>query len=194
MAQTTLYPSIFSKKRSLALVICAWVVTLALVTVVGFATRKQPQIFTAIESVASCLHSVQMTGSSKLYFGISIIFIAVLSITVVACYIKIYQTIRQHNTAAAPSPQERHSSFGVEEAKITRMLTVVVVGFYLCWLPSLISNLLLALDLLGVTDIKYWNFYHTFPLFASSVVNPMVYATMSKSFRNEFLKIFRWQP
>ena len=52
VAQTTLYPGIFSKKRSLALVICAWVVTLALVTVVGFATRKQPQIFTAIESVA----------------------------------------------------------------------------------------------------------------------------------------------
>ena len=103
-----------------------------------------------------------MTGSSKLCFGISIIFIAVPSITVVACYIKIYQTIRQHNTAAAPSSQQRLSSYGVEEAKITRMLTVVVVGFYLCWLPSLISNLSLALDLLGVTDIKYWNFYHTF--------------------------------
>ena len=72
-----------------------------------------------------------------------------------AFYIEIYQTIRQHNTAAAPSSQGGHSSYGVEEAKITRMLTVVVVGFYLCWLPPLTSIILLDVGLIGETTIKY---------------------------------------
>ena len=194
VVQPALYTKIFSKKRSVGIAVSVWVVTIVLTTVVEFATMKQPQNFPNIESVSSCFKFIQKTVLPKHYGIISIIFIAVPSVTIVACYIKIYQTIRQHNTAAAPSSQEGHSSYGVEEAKITRMLTVVVVGFYLCWLPPLISNILLALDSLGETAIKYWNFYFTFPLFASSVINPVAYGTMCQSFRDEFMKILRRQP
>ena len=123
---------IANKKRSIVMAVCGWVVAMTFV-VVDFATRKQPQKYTTIESVGSCVQFVQKTGSPKLYYVLPIICIAVPSITIVTCYIKIYQTIRQHNTAAAPSAQGGHSSYGVEEAKITRMLTVVVVEFCLCW-------------------------------------------------------------
>ena len=194
VVRPALYPSIFFKKRSVAMAVCAWVVTIAQFTVVFFATTKQRQNFTTIESVVSCIQFVQTTVSSKLHFVTSVIYIVVPSLIIVACYIKIYQTIRQHNNAAAPSSEGVHSSYGVEEAKITRMLTVAVVGFYLCWLPLLLCNTLLSLDLLGENAFKYQNFYHTFPLFASSATNPMVYGTMSQSFRNEFLKILRRQP
>ena len=156
---------------------------------------KQPQKVTNIESVSSCVKFIRKTDLSK-HHEISIlpiIFIAVPSVTILASYIKIYQTIHHHNTAVAPSSQEGNSSYGVEEAKITRMLTVVVVGFYLYWLPPLISNILLDRGLIGETAFKYWNFYFTFLLFASRVINPMVYGTMSQSFRNEFLKILRCQ-
>ena len=136
---------IANKKRSIVMAVCGWVVAMTFI-VVDFATMKQPQKYTTIESVGSCVQFVQKMGSP-----------------IVVCYIKIYQTIRHHNTAAAPSSQGGHSSYGVEEAKITRMLTVVVVGFCLCWLPPLISDILQALDLLGQTAIKYWNFYFTFP-------------------------------
>ena len=178
----------------MVMVVCVWVVTIALDTVVGFALTKQPLKVTTIESVFSCNQFFQKAGSFKLYIIISIIYIVIPSLTIVACYIKIYQTIRQHNTAAAPSLQGGHSSYGVEEAKITRMLTVLVVGFYFSWLPPVISNILLSLDLLRETTLKYWNFIHTFPFFASSVINFVVYGTMSQSFRNEFLKILHRQP
>ena len=194
VVRPALYPSIFSKKRSAAMAVCVWVVTIAMITAIGFVTSKQPQKVTIIKSVVSCIQFVQQTSSSKVPFDISIINIAVPSITVMTCYIKIFQTIRQHNTASAPSSQGGHSSYGVEEAKITRMLTVVMVGFYLCWLPPLISYISPALGLFGETAIKYCNFYHTFPFYASSATNPMAYATMSHSFRNEFLKIFRFEP
>ena len=120
---------------------------------------------------------VRARVSSKCLYIIPLISIAVSGVIIVACYIKIYQTIRQHNTAAAPSSQWEHSSYEVEEAKITRMLTVVVVRFYLCWL-----------------HIKYGSVFYFLPLFVSSVIYPVVYGTMSQSFRNEFLKILRRQP
>ena len=194
VVQPALYKKMFSKKRSVAMAVCVWVVTIARITAVAFAARKQPQKDNTIESVSSCVKIMRESNLPKLYGVMAIIFTVVPSVTVVACYIKIYQTIRQHNTAAAPSSQGGHSSYGVEEAKITRMLTVVMVGFYLCWLPPLISSILLDQDLIGETAFKYWNFYFTFPLLAGSVINPMVYGTMCQSFRNEFMKILRYQP
>ena len=194
VVRPALYPNLFSKKRSVAMAACVWIVPIPLVIIIGLVTYKQPKKVTDIESVISCIQFVQKTGSSKFKFFITIISIVVPSITIVTCYIKIYQTIRQHNTTTAPSSREGYSSFGVGEAKITRMLTVVVVGFYLCWQPLLFGNILLAVNLLGEDAIKYWNFYNTFPVFASSAINPVVYATMNQSFRNEFVKILRRQP
>ena len=127
------------------------------------------------------------------YTIISITFIVIPSLTIVTCYIRIYQTIRQHNTTAAPSSQGEQSSYGVEEAKITRMLTAVVVAFYFSWLPPVINSTLLSLDLLGENTLKYCNFYHTSTFYVSGVINFVVYATMSQPFRNEFLKILHCQ-
>ena len=189
VVQPELYTKIFTKKRSVTMAVFVWIVTIALITAVQFATRNQPQKVPNIESVSSCVKFIRKRDLSKHYGIMPVVSIAVPSITIVACYIKIYQTIRQYNTTIAPSSEGGHSSYGVEEAKITRMLTVVVVGFYLCWLPPFISNILLDLGLIGETAFKYWNFYLTFPLLAGSVINPAVYGTMSRSFRKEFLKI-----
>ena len=193
VVRPALYANIFSKKRSVAMAVSVWVVTIAVVTVVYFPTGKQPRKLT-VEPVAPCVQFLQSMFLSKIYGSLPIVSIAVPSVTIVVCYIKIYQTIRQHNAASAPSSQGGHSSYGVEEAKITRMLTVVVVGFYLCWLPPLINITLLSLALLGETAMNYGNFSFFVPLFASSVINPMVYGTMSQSFRKEVLKILRRQP
>ena len=193
VVQPELYTKIFTKKRSVAMAVFVWIVTIALITAVQFATRNQPQKVPNIELVSSCVKFIRKRDLSKHYGIMPVVSIAVPSITIMACYIKIYQTIRQYNTTIAPSSEGGHSSYGVEEAKITRMLTVVVVGFYLCWLPPFISNILLDLGLIGETAFKYWNFYFTFPLLAGSVINPAVYGTMSQSFRKEFLKILRCQ-
>ena len=140
VVRPVLYANIFSKKRAVTMIIGVWVVTIVLVTVDDFAIRKHPQKLT-VKPVASCVQFLQSTGLSIFYFVIAVIYLVVPSITIVACYTKIYQTIRQHNTAAVPSSQGGRSSYGMEEAKITRMLTVVVIGFYLCWLPLLISSI-----------------------------------------------------
>ena len=81
------------------------IVTIALDTVVGFVTTKHSQKVNRIESVFSCNQFFQKGGSFKLYIIISVTYVDTSSITIVACDINIYETIRQHNTAAAPSSE-----------------------------------------------------------------------------------------
>ena len=141
VVRPALYANIFSKKRSVTLLVCVWIATITLTAVSIIVSQKEPQTVT-VES-ANCdqlINNVRSKHSLVIY----IITIAV-SCIVLACYIKIYQTIRDHNTAAAPSSQGGHSDYRVEESKVTRMLTVVVVGFYLCWLQQLVTAILLAL-------------------------------------------------
>ena len=193
VVQPALYVNIFSKKRSVRMVVCVWIVAIPLTTVVLVISMRKKTQTVDVESTR-CIYFLLNDILSKINLVIYIITIAVPSIIIVACYIKIYQTIRHHNTAAAPSSQGGHSDYGVEESKVTRMLTVVVVGFYLCWLPQVFTAILLALALIGQIALRYSIFYFNVPFLASSVLNPMVYGTMSQSFRNEFWKILRHQP
>ena len=181
-----LYHNIYSKKSSTFMTVTAWILTTLVVNVgyrlVGFhlhISRCNP-----ITPVA-----VFPNRNASIYYNIIRgTYIIVPSLGVIICNLKIYQTIRHHNTAAAPSSQEGHSSYGVEEAKMTRLLTVVVVGFYLCWLPVFVYGVLQSTKVVGETS-KYLNFYYLFPAFASSAINPIVYGVMNQAFRVEFLKI-----
>ena len=107
---------------------------------------------------------------------------------VVLCYLKIYKTIHQHNMAAQ-LPKGRHRAYGVEEAKVTKVLSCAVIGFYICWFPVLVTNVISSYILTHENGLKYFNFYHNFPLFLSSVINPVIDGAMSQSFRKAFMKI-----
>ena len=183
------YGTIYSKKSSAVMAATAWIVLTVIVcvgwSVLEFKCRPYPANPTIILIVFSSgsvltIHSILYCSS-----------IVIPGLVVTLCCVKIYQTIRHHNVAAAPSSQEGQSSYGVEEAKITRMLTVVLIGFCLCYLPPIVANILAFLTLIGDDSVKYGNFYFIFPVFASCVINPLIYATMSQPFRREFLRIIR---
>ena len=184
------YTNMFSKKRSIAIAASAWIVTLVTVTIESFLFGLQFQNNSTVVP-ALCIPVISSPSVSVVITVTQNAYIAVPSLVVAVCYVKIYRTIRQHNTAAAPPPQGAHSAYGVEEAKITRLLTIIVVGFYICWMPVFVTNFMDFFDAIGIGGIKFYNFYITLPLFASSAVNPIIYATLSNSFRNEFRKILR---
>ena len=167
--------------------VTAWIVT-TLVIIVGYRLLEvhfHISRFNPTSPVAGFLNR-NATIYYNIIRGIYIIFP---SLAVIICYLKIYQTIRPHNSEAAPPSQEGHSSYGVEEAKMTRLLTVVVVCFYFCWIPVVfVYSVLQSTKVVGETS-KYRNFYYLFPIFASSATNPMVYGVMNQAFRAKFLKI-----
>lgn len=69
------------------------------------------------------------------------------------------------------------------------MLVAIVALFCLCWAPTLIDNVLISfgvLDRLHYGRLKYLRQAFALMSYANSCVNPIVYALMSKNFRNGF--------
>ena len=186
-----LYRTIYSMKSSAVMAVTTWIFSAVSngisLSVLGLEFRISPANPTHI------LPKFPSGSSLTLLSALLSLSFVVSGLVITLCYVRIYQTIRHHNTAAAPSSRQGHSSYGVEEAKITRILTVVLISLYLCWLPPFVAGILDGFELIGENSLKYRNFFYTFPTFVSSVINPLIYATMSRSFRNEFLKIIRFE-
>ena len=69
------------------------------------------------------------------------------------------------------------------------MLVTIVVLFVVCWGPSLVDNVLVSfgvLDRLHYGHLKYIRQAFALASYANSCVNPIVYAFLSKNFRQGF--------
>lgn len=103
------------------------------------------------------------------------------------CYLRIFQTVRSHNTNFQTSGVASHT-VNVEEIKITRTLFVIVVFFNLCWTPVLLIDI-------ADTIRGTWTFprevYITYSFLAtiSSALNPIIYGVLNKNFQKEYRKI-----
>ena len=189
VVRPSLYPTLFSKNCSILIAVSAWVVTVITVIVLFYATGVRFRTFPV--QPAFCLRVFANTSASIVFRVVHNVYIAIPSLVILLCYVKIYQTVHQHNAAAILSLRRGKSTYGVEDRRITRMLTVLVVAFYLCWLPLFVTQILIAFKVIGESNIKFFNFYFNFPGYCSSVVNPIVYAIMNQPFRKEFRRILR---
>ena len=193
VGQPNLYAVVFSTKRSIIMAVSAWIITIAITSLNAIVSELQFKTTTALPN--SCMQVYPSYTVSMFSITLQSIYIVIPSFIIILCYVKIYKTIRRHNKRSPSALQRRRTSaYGVEETKITQVLTVVVVGFYTCWLPVLVTNILNYSDIIGKAESKYTHFFITFPMFASCIINPIIYATMSQVFRREFLNIFRGFP
>ncbi|XP_048256456.1 allatostatin-A receptor-like [Haliotis rufescens] len=86
-------------------------------------------------------------------------------------------------------PKKTFSDDNVVRKQVVVMLMVVVLLFTVCWGPIMFNNLLTAFGVLGHHHIDWLRFMRmAFWLMAyvNSCVNPVVYAFMSKNFRQTF--------
>lgn len=103
------------------------------------------------------------------------------------CYLRIFQTVRSHNTNFQTSGVASHT-VNVEEIKITRTLFVIVVFFNLCWTPVLLIDI-------ADTIRGTWTFprevyvAYSFLATISSALNPIIYGVLNKNFQKEYRKI-----
>lgn len=111
------------------------------------------------------------------------------SIVIITCYIKVYRAIRAHNLNMAANFQGRlgGARITVEEIRITKTLSALVLGFALCWVPSF-SIVLIVRLIISYTPHEV-SFVASFLLALSSAINPFIYGVMNPSFRREFREI-----
>ena len=206
VVRPSIYTKTFSKKRAKVMIIVTWFFTSIVVAIVFPLLGIRFKVTRENPAIVSPLFSSQ--SSFTLFHAIHIVYIALPCLVMTACYFKVFLTIKKHNKSVIPSFQTGQAFFirrrnpmtvidcrnhGIEEARMTKLLAIVLAGFFLCWLPSFLTILLRLFHAIEKVHEVYSNFYHLFPAYLSSSINPVIYATMSKQFRLEFLNILRFK-
>ena len=113
-------------------------------------------------------------------------------ITMLYCYGKLYLRTRLHlrrmrvnDVANAGSGQLNLSSV---ESKMINTLIIMVIAFFMCWMPLLILYLLSILKILISNTIDS---IFVFCVLGNSAVNPILYAMRQRDFQRGFRQIFR---
>ncbi|KAJ8366505.1 hypothetical protein AAFF_G00353250 [Aldrovandia affinis] len=97
------------------------------------------------------------------------------------CYLLIVAKVRSSGARACPSKRRR------SERKVTRMVSVVVAVFVLCWLPFYAFNVTSVTGSISSTPALKSTFDFVVVLgYANSCANPVLYAFLSENFRKSF--------
>ncbi|XP_077593573.1 relaxin-3 receptor 1 [Stigmatopora nigra] len=126
--------------------------------------------------------------SQKVLLG----FVAPLGI-ISACYLLLLRFVAANNDAAA------NSSSAKRRAKLTKSVTIVVLSFFLCWLPNqalTVWGILIKLNVVHFTYEYYTTQVYVFPVsvclaHSNSCLNPVLYCLMRREFRKALKKLFR---
>lgn len=190
IVQPNRYSTIFTKRRSLAMLGCAWAFVACYV---GIPKLAGLQDYGFIPGYALC-HVIHLSdaGSYAHYSTvISLFLISPLAVATV-CYLKVFKTVRHHNLDIAPSLQFSHAQghITVQEIKISKSLFVVVLAFVVCWIPAWAVAIIIRFQVVKSIP-RGVQLFCSLSIYMSSAVNPFIYAGMNRSFRQEFKKIIK---
>ena len=115
-----------------------------------------------------------------------VVYVAIPLIIIITCYTKVFIAVREHNLNF--QSRFRAIRLSVDEVNVTYMLLAVVVGFLTCWIPVLTIDLIDFLNGDWKLKRQVYVSYTCFG-FASTSLNPVIYAIMNRSFRAEYLRI-----
>ena len=104
------------------------------------------------------------------------------------CYAKVLYTVSRSNQVFSHENIIQQLRANVEEAKVTKTLAAVMVGFTCCWLPiCIMDNINAARG--GHTLPRQAYLTYGFLGFLSSMINPFIYGATNRQFRREYKAI-----
>lgn len=182
-----LYKRIFSKKKTLVMIVAVNVISAAAMAGLIFLTSSY---FTFHPGKAICVFTFKSVTHSQVFtilFALTFIVIPLVIITF--CYARVLQTIRRHKREFKSSRGMHDSSSRLvrEEDKLSKIVLAIILGFAACWVPCVIID---------IVDTRYdgWlprrvYLVYTYFGFASCAINPFLYGCMNKQVRREIKKI-----
>ena len=141
-----------------------------------------------------CFMEFESTTVEKFYIGVLDIFYILIPMGVIyCCYFRIFTLVRAHNketfaSASAPTGSRR---FNVEEVKVTKVLFVIVLGFTICWSPIALLDFIDVVSTHSVCIPREVFLLYIYLGYGSCSINPFIYGIMNRTFRAEFVRIFR---
>ena len=183
VVESVKYPVVFKKQRALMYIAVVWL--LAFVgSVPPFFFEKGAVKFQA--GKAMCLYSFQSNIAYTVF--IECIYIAAPFTVIFICYAKVFHEVSRSNRVFMQESNHQQLRANVEEAKVTKTLAAVMVGFTCCWLPVCIVD---NIDMARGEDTLPRQVYLTygFLCYLSSTINPFIYVATNKQFRREYKAI-----
>ncbi|KAL9989163.1 hypothetical protein ACROYT_G003680 [Oculina patagonica] len=115
-------------------------------------------------------------------------FALIVALVIFVAYFKVFRFVTHHNHAVASNLQQQSTSH-TEEAKITKTLVIVVLGFVFCWAPVIVIQLI---DMIAYSQFRMPNFVfllQTICIFASSAINPVIYGFTNKRLKKQYVEL-----
>ena len=181
------YQNIFTTGRTRLMILAIWV--LSLLEPLPYLLSGHNYVYHAGKFF--CFQVVEVDFFTLLGY----IFIVIPMFVLILCYYKVFKTLREHKkrlqSMRRRDDQPSTVKITVEDIKVTKTLFITVCGFVICWTPISI------VDFIGFAQGS-WNLpreayvMYTFLGQLSTVINPVIYGVMNKTFREEYKKLFKW--
>eukprot|EP00794_Sanderia_malayensis_P020179 gene20179-22154_t len=205
-----LYSAIMTNSRFTTQMFVIWIVPIVFAAL--------PQIW-LINPSALNMGPTDVAIAMRIYIGCMTSLVMIICLALIAIYIYIFSVAKKHyNAMKRMQPVElsanesvagtavtsaasyvpatagrRKSSASIKKffatIKSTILFALIGINFVLCWLPLIIINLFLALDLSHLLSIEFVNVAEIF-MYANSLLNPIVYAFFQKRFRSAVARCF----
>lgn len=187
-----LFKTIFAPKKSVVIVVSLWFLV-ALMTLLPFVIGDAKFAFRASYAVCVPSFKQKVTFYAMAIHGS----FTMLSLLIVAvCYIKVSRAIRQ--VLPRDGQNEDHNQVGetlengeavmrVREVKITKMMYAIVLAFAMLWIPTAVIIIVTRVTLGAIPRDVSMLVPYAYNI--SSLLNPVLYASMNTSFRKEFKTI-----
>ena len=179
------YPSLFKKKIALTYIFIVWCLALA---------GSVPILLFKNDSIgfqpgkAMCMYKFE----SNIAYSASILccFITTPLIIIKICYVKVFRAVSRSNRVFSLENNLELLRVNVKEAKVTKRLVAVVVGFACCWLPVfVVDNIDMARGEPTLPRQVYLT--NSLLIYLSSTINPFIYCATDKRFRREYKVVLR---
>ena len=168
------YRRYFSKIKTILIICALWLYSLCAplpYTISGNKMVLHPSKFFCYLQIDSRAFTALM----------AIVYVGLPTCIILYCYLRIFNTVRSHNSNFETSRNGRNT-VNVEEIKVARTLFVIVVFFNICWTPIFVID---------ITDtvLGRWIFprelyvAYSFLATISSAINPLIYGVLNKIFK-----------
>jgi len=106
-------------------------------------------------------------------------------------YYKVFCFVHNHNQMVESNLQQGISR-NIEEAKVTKTLATVVVGFIGCWIPTGIIQAVKKTKPFYKIDVAaFILFLQTIFIFTSSTISPFIYTFTNGRLQKEYVRFLR---
>lgn len=195
VAKPSKYNSIFTSKATILYIVIIWSSVFCL-SLAFYLTKWLHVYFHAYKAICVPflnLKTAQGMFAANIVFGVLMVGLPVLILSF--CYTRIFMNIRQHrNRVTAAQMNREFSSVNLSRAgelKMTRIMFAVVLGFFICWLPVFVIDVVANSVRPWVSMSRYAALITTFLVLLSSTLNPWIISVMNRTFRKEILKILQ---